>query len=287
MKSTKKSRNEGSLVIGLLFLVIGTFLFFRKLGVFIPDWIISWPMVLIALGTYSLIRNEFKGAFGYFFLGLGTYFLLTREFDLDLGIEKFFVPLVFIGMGSYLIFKRNQENKVIEEAQKSWENNRKRKAEQEQVKAIHETKEVQEISAQSITPDPGETSHTGNKEGGYTRATGTTFMDQIRCNAFFSGVKRRLMTKNFEGGKLTAIFGSIDLDLTQVDFSGEVILQVEIGFGGVVLLVPPHWDIRTEVTNIAAGLEDKRLFREGGVDPNKVLVLKGTQIFGGLVIKSF
>jgi len=77
------------------------------------------------------------------------------------------------------------------------------------------------------------------------------------------------------------------LDLTQVDFSGEVILQVEIGFGGVVLLVPPHWDIRTEVTNIAAGLEDKRLFREGGVDPNKVLVLKGTQIFGGLVIKSF
>jgi Domain of unknown function (DUF5668) len=287
MKSTKKSRNEGSLVIGLLFLVIGTFLFFRKLGVFIPDWIISWPMVLIALGTYSLIRNEFKGVFGYFFLGLGAYFLLTREFDLDLGIEKFFVPLVFIGVGIYLIYKRNQENRALEQAQQAWENNRKRKELQEGEANANVAVEAKEVTDQAITSVLEESSGRAKKEGEYTRATGTTFIDQIRCNAFFSGVKRKLMTRNFEGGKLTAIFGSIDLDLTQVDFSGEVILQVEIGFGGVVLLVPPHWDIRTEVTTIAAGLEDKRLFREGGVDPNKVLVLKGTQFFGGLEIKSF
>jgi len=287
MKSTKKSRNEGSLVIGLLFLAIGTFLFFRKLGVFIPDWIISWPMVLIALGTYSLIRNEFKGVFGYFFLSLGAYFLITRKFDLDLGIEKFFVPLVFIGVGIYLIYKRNQENRALEQAQQAWENNRKRKELKEGEANAKVGVEAKEVTDQVITPVLEESSGGAKKEGGYTRATGTTFMDQIRCNAFFSGVKRKLMTKNFEGGKLTAIFGSIDLDLTQVDFSGEVILQVEIGFGGVVLLVPPHWDIRTEVTNIAAGLEDKRLFREGGVDPNKVLILKGTQFFGGLEIKSF
>ncbi|NDE61932.1 MAG: hypothetical protein EB038_06980 [Cyclobacteriaceae bacterium] len=206
---------------------------------------------------------------------------------MDLGIEKFFVPLVFIGVGIYLIYKRNQENRALEQAQQAWENNRKRKELQEGEANANVAVEAKEVTDQAITSVLEESSGRAKKEGEYTRATGTTFIDQIRCNAFFSGVKRKLMTRNFEGGKLTAIFGSIDLDLTQVDFSGEVILQVEIGFGGVVLLVPPHWDIRTEVTTIAAGLEDKRLFREGGVDPNKVLVLKGTQFFGGLEIKSF
>ena len=66
-----------------------------------------------------------------------------------------------------------------------------------------------------------------------------------------------------------------------------VTLQVDILMGGAELLVPPHWDIRTELTNIAAGLEDNRKFREGGVDSAKVLVLKGTIAFGGLEIKSF
>jgi hypothetical protein len=53
------------------------------------------------------------------------------------------------------------------------------------------------------------------------------------------------------------------------------------------LIIPPHWDVRTEVSNIAAGLEDKRMFREGGVDTNKVLILKGTLLFSGLEIKSY
>ena len=95
------------------------------------------------------------------------------------------------------------------------------------------------------------------------------------------------MSKNFQGGKITAAFGGADLDLTQVDFNGVITIQVDIIFGGVKLIVPPHWDIRTEVTNIAAGLEDKRHFRDGGVDPSKVVVLKGTILFGGLEIKSF
>jgi hypothetical protein len=96
-----------------------------------------------------------------------------------------------------------------------------------------------------------------------------------------------MVTKNFQGGNLLVMFGSADLDLTQIDFTGVVNLQVDILFGGAKLLVPSNWDIRTEVTNIAASLEDKRMFREGGVDSAKVLVLKGTIAFGGLEIKSF
>ena len=95
------------------------------------------------------------------------------------------------------------------------------------------------------------------------------------------------MSKNFQGGKVTAAFGGADIDLTQVDFNGVITIQIDIIFGGVKMIIPPHWDLRTEVTNIAAGLEDKRYFRENGVDPSKVIILKGTILFGGLEIKSF
>jgi hypothetical protein len=81
--------------------------------------------------------------------------------------------------------------------------------------------------------------------------------------------------------------GGIDLDLTQADISGAVYLQIDVIFGGVKLIVPPHWQIQTEVTNIAAGIEDKRLYRQSEVDPSKVLIIRGTILFGGLEIKSF
>jgi hypothetical protein len=100
-------------------------------------------------------------------------------------------------------------------------------------------------------------------------------------------VNRKIVTKNFQGGNLLVMFGSADLDLTQADFTGVATLQLDILMGEAKLLVPSHWDIRTEVTNIAAGLKDKRKFREGAIDSTKVLVLKGTIAFGGLEIKSF
>ena len=134
---------------------------------------------------------------------------------------------------------------------------------------------------------PSQEEPTKVPDSGFVRATGTAFMDRINESVIFSGVNRKLMTKDFQGGKATVIFGGLDLDLTQVDFTGVVTLDLEVGFGGVKLLVPPHWDVWTEVSNIAAGLEDKRMFREGGVDTNKVLILKGTLLFSGLEIKSF
>jgi hypothetical protein len=109
----------------------------------------------------------------------------------------------------------------------------------------------------------------------------------VNIDAILSGVNKRVMSKKFQGGKLTAAFGGIDLDLTQSDFTGIVTLQVDVIFGGMKLIVPPHWDVRTEVSNIAAGVEDKRIYRQSEVDTDKVLLIKGTIFFGGLEIKSY
>lgn len=168
----------------------------------------------------------------------------------------------------------------MDDIRKNWEATRKKKMESSNSEHTESAEVVEDAS-------PSQEGSSKATDSGFVRATGTAFMDRINESVIFSGVNRRLMTKNFQGGKATVIFGGLDLDLTQVDFSGVVTLDLEVGFGGVKLIIPPHWDVRTEVSNIAAGLEDKRMFREGGVDPNKVLVLRGTLAFSGLEIKSF
>ena len=280
MNNFAKPLNDSSIAVGVIILGIGLVLLFRKFGLYIPDWVLTWPMILIAVGTYTLISQQFKSFFGSVVLFIGVYFLLKREFDLDLGLDQFIWPVGLIALGIYLILHKKQENKALEEVRKNWESSRKKKTEASSSEKIESAEVVGDAAASQGEP-------TKAPDSGFVRATGTAFMDRINESVIFSGVNRKLMTKDFQGGKATVIFGGLDLDLTQVDFTGVVTLDLEVGFGGVKLLVPPHWDVRTEVSNIAAGLEDKRMFREGGVDTNKVLILKGTLLFSGLEIKSF
>jgi hypothetical protein len=280
MNSYTKPRNDGSIAFGAIILVIGIVLLFRKLGLYIPDWVLTWPMILIAVGTYTLISQQFKSFVGSVILFVGLFFLLKREFDLDLGIDQYLWPLGLIALGIYLITQKKKEHKAMDDIRKNWEATRKKKTQS----SNSETTESAEV-VEDATPSQEGSSKA--PDSGFVRATGTAFMDRINESVIFSGVNRKLMTKNFQGGKATVLFGGLDLDLTQVDFTGIATLDLEVGFGGVKLIIPPHWDVRTEVSNIAAGLEDKRMFREGGVDPNKVLILKGTLLFSGLEIKSF
>ncbi len=280
MNNYMKPRNDGSIAFGVIILGIGLVLLLRKFGLYIPSWVLTWPMILIAVGTFTLINQQFKSFFGSVVLFIGVYFLLKREFDLDLGIDQFIWPVGLIALGVYLILHKKKENKVLEEVRTNWESSRKKKTVTSESEKIDSVEVVEEAA-------PSKDESTKAPDSGFVRATGTAFFDRINESVLFGGVNRKLMTKNFQGGKATVIFGGLDLDLTQVDFTGVVSLDLEVGFGGVKLIVPPHWDVRTEVSNIAAGLEDKRMFREGGVDTNKVLILKGTLLFSGLEIKSF
>ncbi|TDQ16311.1 hypothetical protein DFQ04_2428 [Algoriphagus boseongensis] len=277
MRNQRRLNNDGNIAFGFIILGIGVILLLKKMGIFIPGWVLTWPMILIVIGVFTLIKHEFRSFFGAVMLFLGSYFLLRNEFDLDFGLGQYVWPLGLIALGIYLITQKKKENKILEEVRKNWETNRKSSSSfSSSSSATVEDAKIMDDSGSTLGGDTG-----------FTRTTGTSFADRLNIDAIFSGVNRKVMSKNFQGGKITAAFGGADLDLTQVDFNGVITIQVDIIFGGVKMIVPPHWDIRTEVTNIAAGLEDKRFFREGGVDPTKVVVLKGTILFGGLEIKSF
>jgi predicted membrane protein len=274
MSTYSKPKNDGNIAFGFIILGIGVILLLRKIGLFIPSWVLSWPMILIVIGTFAMIKHEFKSFFGAIMLFIGVYFLLTREFDFDFGLSQYIFPLGLIVLGIYLILQKQRENRIIQDIQANW----KAKSTTYSNTGAEEAKVV----------DEGTGNYSKSTEStGFTRTTGTSFADRLNVDAVFSGVNRKVMSKNFQGGKITAAFGGAELDLSSTDFNGVVTIQIDIIFGGVKMIVPPHWDIRTEVSNIAAGIEDKRYFRDGGIDSNKVVILKGTILFGGLEIKSF
>lgn len=116
--------------------------------------------------------------------------------------------------------------------------------------------------------------------------TGTSEDDTLDAVSIFGGTKKNIISKNFRGGEAVTFFGGTDLNLTQADINGVVVLDLTQVFGGTKLIVPSSWKIQSEVVTVFGGLDDKRNISVPA-DSNKVLLLRGTCLFGGIDIKSF
>ncbi len=108
-------------------------------------------------------------------------------------------------------------------------------------------------------------------------------LDVIDEMAVLGGGERVVTSQNFQGGKVTAMFGGHGIDLRSAKLSpGTHTIEVFTMFGGTELKVPEDWSVKSEVTPILGGFSDKR--RVTPSDPERVLVLKGTVLFGGIEI---
>ena len=106
----------------------------------------------------------------------------------------------------------------------------------------------------------------------------------------FGGIERRITSQDFQGGRVNAVFGGVEIDLTEANIqSEEAILEINAVFGGVELRVPYTWQVAFRGSPIFGGITDKTHTRPaaGPNDPKpKILVLTGSVVFGGIEVKN-
>lgn len=269
MAKQKFSSGNSDFTAGVIILLIGGVLLLKAIGFWFPFWVLSWPMILIAVGLVILARHNFQNGFGFLLLVVGAFFLVKINFGIPFEVRPYLIPAGLIVFGLYLIFKRNRDNKFFDENYFKTMNN----------------------PGPKTAPNTGSSSDSDYSYNQFTGAKNYTYTDTsdyVNAQSLFTGMQRRVVSKNFKGGKASAIFGGTEIDLTQADIQDVAMLNVEVAFGGIKLLVPPHWDLQVNMgTMFAAGIEDKRMYPNTNIDTSKVLRINGSVIFGGLEIKSY
>lgn len=113
--------------------------------------------------------------------------------------------------------------------------------------------------------------------------------DYIDLVHVFSGGERQIVSENFKGGKITAIFGGSEIDLTKARMAqGVYELELACVFGGTTIIVPDDWNVKIEVVPVLGGFADSRKLHPGRtIDMSRQLIIKGAIVFGGGEIKSY
>ncbi len=257
-----KPRNNKALA-GIILLVVGLILLVHQLDLFFfPGWLISWPMGLIAIGVYNGAKHQFKNS-GWLIMVLIGVIWLSNDMFPHYDASKVTWPLCIIIFGLWMILRRGHK----------WD---KHKADWD--KWTH--------SQQNPPPstDPNDPFASQAKtEYKYKNTYGDDYLDAV---SVFGGVKKTILAKDFKGGEIVNIFGGAELDLTQADINGRVVLDITQIFGGTKIVVPSNWQVVSDIAAVFASVDDKRI-RSTAAGNEKVLVLKGVSIFAGIDIRSY
>lgn len=109
--------------------------------------------------------------------------------------------------------------------------------------------------------------------------------DMDNVSAVFGGSETINASKDYQGGKATAVFGGVSIDLRDAVIKKEATLNVFALCGGIELKVPRDWTVRSQVFPILGGVESKSQ-RNTDKNDGPVLVIAGTVALGGVEVKS-
>jgi predicted membrane protein len=249
MQRWESEHRRGRLFGGLIIVGVGVLFLAREMGALIPHWLFTWKFLLIVIGVFIGVKHSFRG-FGWMVpIFIGGAFLMQDIYP-ELPLANYIWPVAIIAFGLMMIFRprRNFRNYY-------WRKNYGREK---------------------------------WKEYRHERQEGTTSENYLEINSVFSGVKKTILSKDFKGGEVNVVFGSAEINLSHADITGTVVIEINNVFGGTRLIVPPHWEVRSELNAVMGGVEDKRVIYKDAVhDAGKILILKGDVVFGGVDIQSY
>lgn len=269
--SNYKWSGSGKKWVGVIFLVLGLVLLSQQLGLFIPNWVTSWPMVLIIIGLISGRKHQFRNPGSYFLILIGGIFLLDKMFE-SVDLHDFAWPVVIIGVGLYLIVGKRRPHF------------RERNFGTDSTGGASWDKRVYE-PGESPVEEPARETTDEKHSASYTESSVDDYLDTV---SVFGGIKKNVVSKNFKGGDITTVMGGAEINFMQADINGTAVLEVTQLFGGTKIIVPPQWKVSSEMVALFGGVEDKRpIMQNLSPSPDKVLIIRGTSIFGGIDIRNY
>jgi predicted membrane protein len=237
---------------GVFILLVGVAALLKTTMTNFPDWLFSWQVLLIAIGVFIGVRHRFKGVAWFILIIVGGVFLANEIYP-ELTFRRYMWPVALIAVGIFFILRPRGRHR--------WQGNVSNSGGGFFAKGEFR---IDSCEQEQFTEDD--------------------FVDET---SIFGGSKKIILSKKFKGGDIVNIFGGTELNLTQADINGVAVLELTTIFGGTKLIVPSNWKVKSEAVTIFGGIEDKRNLSASIDVPEKILVLKGTVIFGGIDIKSF
>lgn len=111
-----------------------------------------------------------------------------------------------------------------------------------------------------------------------------TDADSFEHGAAFDGLKIRVRSRQFRGGRVTAVLSGVTLDLRDALLSPEgATISVQSALSGIDILVPRDWDVVCDVDAVCGGIDGNRPSSSAGRGPR--LRVTGTVVAGGLCVR--
>ena len=113
----------------------------------------------------------------------------------------------------------------------------------------------------------------------------------MNAHAIFGGIERRITAKDFRFGRVSAIFGGVELDFHDADIEGDKAeIEVNAIFGGAEIRVPENWRVEAQNQTVFGGYSDttrnSKRPDDAPVAGTKTLIISGTAMFGGIEVKN-
>ncbi len=270
-KDQPNRRHGGRFWIPLGMLTIGGLLLIRQMGFGFPDWLFTWQFLLIVIGIFSGLAHGFRGGGWLVMILVGSFFLLD-ELIPGVSFHQYLWPVGLIAVGLFLLLRPKRSN---------WNGDHWGGCGRRRIR--DRMRQYRGYPG----PDSGSSDlNSGNKN--YSGSGNKSFSseDYIDTTTVFGGIHKNIVSKDFKGGDITVFMGGTEINLSQADIQGIARLDITQIMGGTKLIVPPHWEIRSQLTSVFGNVEDKRQ-QTAITNPDKVLILDGSSIFGGIEIRNY
>ena len=99
--------HNGKTMAGIIIVIIGGLLLINQFDFFfIPHWLFSWPMWIIAYGLYMGGKYNFRKPVWIWMIVIGTAFLFTENIH---NSDRLVWPIAIIGTGAWMVMRHNNK----------------------------------------------------------------------------------------------------------------------------------------------------------------------------------